>query len=81
MDHLLAKLNYKGQERIAVINADDEFIPPLTENLRNIIIDKEIDPRYPYEFIILFVKKVSEIELIAPIAIHNLVADGVYKIV
>ncbi len=77
MDHLLAKLNYKGQERIAVINADDEFIPPLTENLRNIIIDKEIDPRYPYEFIILFVKKVSEIELIAPIAIHNLVADGV----
>jgi hypothetical protein len=77
MDHLLAKLNYKGQERIAVINADDEFIPPLTENLRNIIIDKEIDPRYPYEFIILFVKKMSEIELIAPIAIHNLVADGV----
>jgi len=77
MNHLLAKLNYKGQERIAVINADEDLIVSLSDDLKNIIIDSEIDPRYPYEFMILFVKKTSEIELIAPMALHNLVADGI----
>jgi hypothetical protein len=42
-----------------------------------VTIDQKIDPRYPYEFIIIFVKSVSEIEQIAPITIHNLKADGV----
>jgi hypothetical protein len=77
MNHLLEKLNYKGQERIAVINAEDYVFLTLSENLKDIIIDREIDPRYPYEFIILFVTKVSEIELIAPMALHNLIADGI----
>jgi hypothetical protein len=77
MSQLLEKLNYKGQERIAVINADENFIFPETELDKKIIIDKEIDPRYPYEFMILFVKKVCEIEFFAPMALHNLIADGV----
>jgi hypothetical protein len=77
MKNLLNKFNYKGQERIAVINAEESFTISISNELRDVIIDNEIDPRYPYEFIILFVKSVSEVEFLTPIALHNLLADGV----
>jgi len=77
MKNLLNKLNYKGQERIAVINAEDSFTISISNELRDVMIDKEIDPRYPYDLIILFVKSVSEVEFLTPIALHNLLADGV----
>jgi len=78
MQNLLNKLNYKGHERIAVINAEDSFIVSLNKELKDdITIDKEIDPRYPYGFILIFVKNVSEVDFFTPIALHNLLADGV----
>ena len=77
MKKLVEKLNYKGQERIAVINADENFTVSLSKELINISIDKEIDPRYPYSFIIIFVRNISEIESLSPLALHNLMADGV----
>jgi hypothetical protein len=77
MKKLLEKLNYKGQKRIAVINAEHDFIGSLSTELGDTIIDKEIDPRFPYEFIILFVRKISEVESLTPFVIHNLLADGV----
>ena len=76
MKTLLAKLNYKGQKRIAVINAEDKFTISLSNELSDVMVDREIDPRYPYDFIILFVRSVSEVESFTPIAIHNLLADG-----
>jgi hypothetical protein len=77
MKTLLEKLNYKGQKRISVINAEDNFMSSISPELRDVIIDEKIDPRYPYEFIIIFVKSISEIEAIAPLTIHNLMADGI----
>ena len=77
MKSLLTKLNYKGQKRISVINAEESFISSISSELKDVIIDQEIDPRYPYEFIILFVTKASELEFLAPMALHNLMADGV----
>jgi hypothetical protein len=77
MKNLLCKLNYKGQGRIALLNADESFFISISEELKDVIIDKEIDPRYPYDFIILFVKNMSEVEFFTPIALHNLIADGV----
>ena len=77
MKTLLDKLNYKGQKRIALINAEDNFCQALSKELKDIQIDIEIDQRYPYEFMILFTKSVSEVEFFAPIALHNLLADGV----
>lgn len=77
MKSLLTKLNYKGQKRISVINAEESFIRSISSELKDVIIDQEIDPRYPYEFIILFVTRVSELEFLAPMALHNLMADGV----
>jgi hypothetical protein len=77
MQKLHEKLNYKGNDRIAVLNAEDNFTVTLSNELGNVIIDREIDPRYPYNFIIIFVKSVSEIEILTPVALHNLLCDGV----
>jgi hypothetical protein len=77
MKNLLHKLNYKGQKRISVINAEETFIVSISSELKEVIIDQKIDPRYPYEFIIIFVKSVLEVELIAPMTLHNLKDDGV----
>lgn len=76
MTELLAKLNYKGQERIAVINAGEDFFNYVTHKLEEVTIDRNIDPRYPYSFIILFVRSIAEVNLLVPTALHNLVADG-----
>jgi hypothetical protein len=77
MKKLFEKLNYKGQGRIAVINAEENFNLILSDELSEVTIDREIDPRFPYDFIVIFVKSVSDIEHITPFAIHNLLADGV----
>jgi hypothetical protein len=74
---LLDKLNYKGYKRIVLLNADDKFMEFFSTILTDVRIDTEIDPRYPYEFILLFVTKVQEIENLAPRALHNLVSDGI----
>jgi hypothetical protein len=77
MKNLLEKLNYKGQKRISIINADESFLNCISSDLNDVTVDKKIDPRYPYEFIVIFVRNVSEVEQIAPVTIHNLTADGV----
>ncbi|HVN57932.1 MAG TPA: hypothetical protein VMT63_06530 [Bacteroidales bacterium] len=77
MEKLLAKLNYKGQKRIAVINSTDEFVSSLKMSFPDITTDNEIDPRYPYEFMLIFAEQVREVEVLAPLALHNLVSDGI----
>jgi len=77
MKNLLEKLNYKGQKRISVLNAEKDFISSITTDLKDVVIDQRIDPRYPYEFIMIFVKSETEVETFTPIIIHNLIADGV----
>jgi hypothetical protein len=77
MNILLGKLNYKGQKRISIINAEEKFIDSITSDLNDVTIDQKIDPRYPYEFIIIFVKSISEVEQAAPMILHNLMADGI----
>ncbi len=77
MNELLKKLNYKGHKRIALINAETSFLKAITAELKDIITDYEIDQRCPYEFIIIFVKSQVEVEHYAPLALHNLTADGI----
>jgi hypothetical protein len=77
MDNLYKKLNYKGQKRIAVINCTEEFYNISVSVLGDVQIDPEIDPRYPYEFMLVFAELVTEVENLAPKALHNLVTDGV----
>jgi len=77
MNKLLEKLNYKGQKRIALLNTENGFLESVRPDFDNIIVDREIDPRCPYNFILIFVKTISEVELTTPVILHNLTADGV----
>ena len=77
MKDLFQKLNYKGQKRISVLNAEEFFINSISADLKGVVIDQKIDPRYPYEFILIFVKNESDVEMYAPMTIHNLIADGI----
>ncbi len=77
MKDLLSKLNYKAQLRIAVINAEQSFYKAVARELKGVIADDDIDQRCPYEFMILFVKSAADVDLLAPVALHNLTADGV----
>ncbi len=77
MKSLLEKLNYKGQSRIVVLNSEKNFrLAPYWE-LKGIQIDNEIDQRFPYDFMIIFVKDSKEVEKITPVALHNLTKEGV----
>lgn len=77
MKELLKKLNYREQKRIAVINGEQQFSQAVTKELKGVVTDNEIDQRCPYEFIIIFVKSVSNVRHFAPLALHNLTADGI----
>jgi hypothetical protein len=77
MESLLEKLNYKGQRRIAVINADKDFSLVAPGELEGVQVDNEIDQRFPYDYMIIFVRQIKEVEKLAPVALHNLVADGI----
>jgi len=77
MSTLLEKLNYRGQKRIVVMNADMDFKLSTGDELRDVQVDSEIDQRFPYEFMLIFVRKITEVRSIAPVALHNLVDDGI----
>jgi hypothetical protein len=77
MKRLLEKLNYKGNNRIAVLNAEDKFISSLSVAISDVTIDREIDPRFPYNFILIFVRNQAEVDTFSSIALHNLLCDGV----
>ena len=77
VNSLLKKLNYRGQKRIALINADNRTVKDFEGGNGGITVDTAIDPRFPYDFTVVFVKEVKEIEPLASRAMHNLTADGV----
>jgi hypothetical protein len=77
MKDLLAKLNYKGYKRIAVVNSPESFLEAVSNELKNVITDNVIDQRCPYNFMLIFAKTVKDVEHYSPLALHNLTADGV----
>ncbi|HNR41644.1 MAG TPA: hypothetical protein PKL65_05380 [Bacteroidales bacterium] len=76
MKTLLDKLNYRGQLRIAIINPESNFKLAPSRILTSIQIDDVIDQRFPYGFMMIFVREPKDIEKYAPLALHNLATDG-----
>ncbi len=76
MDDILKKLRYGKQERIAVLNAPEEFRERITGLLPDVQIDTEINARYLYDFMIAFTLATVDVERIGPACIHNLSNDG-----
>ena len=77
MKTLPERLNYKGQKRIAIINADKNFRLEPHKEIKDMQIDNEIDLRYPYDFMIIFVRNGTEVKEITPGVLHNLAVDGI----
>lgn len=76
MDEILKKLKYGNQERIAVLNAPEEFRKRITGLLPDVQIDTDINARYLYEFMIAFTPASVDVEKLGPSCIHNLSDDG-----
>jgi len=77
MEYLLKKLNYKGQDRICVVNGNNGFVNELNRVNPSLRVDEEIDPKFLYEFCLIFVTDKSELKETVPQSIHNLANDGV----
>ena len=77
MEYLLKKLNYRGQDRICIVNNNNGFVEKLHRLKPSVRVDKEIDPKYLYDFCLIFIKHESDLKETAPQTIHNLADDGV----
>ncbi len=77
MEYLLKKLNYRDQYRICIVNGNNGFIDKIQKLKLPVRVDKEIDPKYLYEFCLIFVKHKSDLTDKVPQSIHNLAEDGV----
>jgi len=76
MDTILNKLKYSDQERIALINAPEEFTRRVAGLLPGVQIDTVINARYLYDFMIAFNGGSEEVSRLGPACIHNLCDDG-----
>jgi hypothetical protein len=78
MNELLKKLNYKGQSRIALLYADEYYVDKFRVLLGDKVqIDTDIDLRFPYNFMIVFVESSTEIKKLTQKLLHNLVYGGI----
>ena len=77
MNELLKKLNYKGQNRIAILCANEYYEKKFAILFgSNVKIDTDIDLRFPYNFMVVFVDSSLEIKKLTQKLLHNLVYDG-----
>jgi len=77
MEKLIEKLNLKDFQRICIINPESDIVAAIKSVRPSIKIDVSIDPRYLYNFFLVFVTSVEQVEEISPRAIHNLYEDGI----
>ncbi len=78
MNELHRKLNYKGQNRIAILYANEYYEKKFAALFgNNVKIDTDIDLRFPYDFMIVFVDSSIEIKKLTQKLLHNLVYDGI----
>ena len=77
MEGIIQKLRFRNQERVAVINAPDTYLEQLASAMPGSQCDNNIDQRFLYGFMIVFVKNIIEIRDLSPDVLHNLSADGI----
>jgi hypothetical protein len=77
MEKLIEKLNLKDFQRICVLNPEADVISSIQSVRPQIRIDQKIDPRYLYNFFMIFVTSRTEVDDLSHRAIHNLYEDGI----
>jgi hypothetical protein len=76
-DALLAKLNFKDQERVLVLQAPPEFQPALAHWLKRAKVHTAAAPRKSYPFTMAFVQSESDVRKFGLAAAKQLEGDGV----
>lgn len=77
MDKLLTKLNYKGDSRVCILEGKKAFVRTLSGSMKGASIDTNIDPKFLYNFIIIFAESSIDVDRTFPAAVHNLYEDGI----
>ncbi|MCA1756876.1 MAG: hypothetical protein LC649_05410 [Bacteroidales bacterium] len=77
MEKLATKLNLRDNSRICILNADNKVVTALTDLREGLVIDYSIDPRFLYNFFLIFVTRPDDIDDLAHRAVHNLYDDGI----
>lgn len=78
MSELFKKLQFKGSERLWVLNAPDEFLPYLAELSGQVQIDRQLQSDQHYDFAIVFIKSRAEVETYAVPVVSRLNDDAVF---
>ena len=77
MHPVIKKLNYKNQEKVLVLNSPVEFQLVLNE-LKDLSSVDQFIRETEYEYILIFVKKVQEIEEFSGLITQNISEDAVF---
>jgi len=77
MHPVIKKLNYKNQEKVLVLNSPEEFQLVLNE-LKDLSSIDQFIRETEYEYILIFVNKVKEIEEFSALITQNIAEDAVF---
>jgi hypothetical protein len=77
MDKLITKLNYKGDKRILILEGESKFVKSLSGKINGTRIDSETDPKFLYNFIIIFAETSEDVDRTFLDAVQNLYEDGI----
>lgn len=80
MDTVFKKLNYKGQERILVLNAPESFEPSLESLAEEAEVVRETAHACKYGFVMVFAVRKAELDILVTQAVPQLETDAVFWI-
>lgn len=76
MNPIFAKLNYKAQSELAIINAPDEFFPMMDDMRSLATIVTDVQQIEQGEFAIAFVKTQQEVDSVSALLAQKIKGDG-----
>lgn len=76
MNELFKKLQYKGSDKILVLNAPEEFQPHLAALADSVRVDRAPVSDMRYDFVMVFVKSCAEVQANAELAVRRVKDDA-----
>lgn len=76
MNELFKKLQYKGSDKVLILNAPDEFQPHLAAIADSVHIDTQPAGDEMYDFVMVFVKSCAEVQANAAPAVSRVKEDA-----
>ncbi|MBT1702603.1 hypothetical protein [Chryseosolibacter indicus] len=77
MNAIFKKLNFKDQKQIFILNAPESFMPPLKEMESDTEIKVSLKPAETIEFVLAFVTKQNEVDMLAEKIARQISVDGI----